>query len=336
MTRCLAIVTVTFLLALLNEDVFLLSQKSVNNEAHNSFGPMQNIPAGVFLLFLELVLSVIIASTVKLLSDDLNVFSILFFRYILSIPLLLLYGYYIHGRNILSINQKGILLLRISFGLIGLSCWYLTVIYLTLSVATVLLQTVPIFITIFAPFMTSERVGLRRFLAVIVGFIGVVILINPNLDGSFAYSGIGLFFGAGATIFGALMFITLRMLGAKDAPIPTALWYNFVGAVIFGCLAGFSNGIETFEIIIGESLWFLLIFIGISASFQQYLMAKSHQLAPVTTLAPVHYSAIPMSMFVGVLYFEEVIDTRFLLGTSIIVCATAYIFFRENIVKKNK
>ena len=313
----------------------MLSQKSVNIETHKVHHPVQNIPAGIFLLFLELVLSVVIASMVKLLSNDLNIFSILFFRYFLSIPLLLLYGYYAHGRNILSINQKGILLLRISFGLIGLSCWYLTVIYLTLSVATVLLQTVPIFITVFAPLMTSERVGLKRFSAVIVGFIGVIILINPNLDGSFAYSGIGLLFGAGATIFGALMFITLRMLGAKDAPTSTALWYNFVGAFIFGCLAGFSNGVSTFEIIMDESLWFLLIFIGISASFQQYLMAKSHQLAPVTILAPVHYSAIPMSMFVGVLYFGDVIDMRFLLGTAVIVCSTAYIFFRENIVKKN-
>ena len=177
---------------------------------------------------------------------------------------------------------------------------YLTVIYLTLSVATVLLQTVPIFITIFAPFMTSAKVGLRRFLAVIIGFTGVIILINPNLDGSFAYSVIGLLFGAGATIFGALMFITLRMLGSKDAPVPTAIWYNFIGAIVFGFLTSFTNGVSSLEIIVNEGFWLLLAFIGVSASFQQYLMAKSHQLAPVTVLAPVHYSAIPLSMFVGV------------------------------------
>ena len=314
----------------------MLSQKSVNIEAHKVHHPVQNIPAGIFLLFLELVLSVIIASMVKLLSNDLNIFSILFFRYFLSIPLLLLYGYYAHGRNILSINQKGILLLRISFGLIGLSCWYLTVIYLTLSVATVLLQTVPIFITVFAPLMTSERVGLRRFSAVIVGFIGVIILINPNLDGSFAYSGIGLLFGAGATIFGALMFITLRMLGAKDAPTSTAIWYNFIGAIVFGFLASFTNGAATLNIIISEGFWFLLVFIGVSASFQQYLMAKSHQLAPVTVLAPVHYTAIPLSMFVGVVYFGDVIDFRFLAGTLVIVCSTLYIFVRERVAEQKK
>jgi len=315
----------------------LLSQKSGNTDADNMYGPVQNISAGVFLLFLELVLSVVIASTVKFLSDDLNIFSILFFRYSLSLPLLLAYGIYTHGRNIFKIKQKQVLLARIIFGLIGLSCWYLSVIYLTLSVATVLLQTLPIFITIFAPFMTSEKVGLRRFLAVIVGFVGVIILINPNLDGSFAYSIIGLLFGAGATIFGALMFITLRMLGSKDSPIPTAIWYNFIGTIVFGLLASFTNGAATLNIIINEGFWFLLVFIGVAASFQQYLMAKSHQLAPVTVLAPVHYSAIPLSMFVGVLYFEDIIDFRFLVGTLVIVCSTLYIFIRERVAEqKNK
>ena len=312
----------------------MLSQKSVNTEADNTYGPTQNIPVGVFLLFLELVLSVVIASSVKFLSDDLDIFSILFFRYSLSLPLLLLYGFYVHGKNVFVVKQKGVLLARIIFGLIGLSCWYLTVIYLTLSVATVLLHTSPIFITIFAPFMTSEKVGLRRFLAVIIGFTGVIILINPNLDGSFAYSVIGLLFGAGATIFGALMFITLRMLGSKDAPVPTAIWYNFIGAIVFGLLTSFTNGVSSLEIIVNEGFWLLLAFIGVSASFQQYLMAKSHQLAPVTVLAPVHYSAIPLSMFVGVLYFGDVIDLRFLIGTAVIVCSTLYIFVRERVVKQ--
>jgi len=63
-------------------------------------------------------------------------------------------------------------------------------------------------------------------------------------------------------------------------------------------------------------------------------MAKSHQLAPVTVLAPVHYSAIPLSMFVGVLYFGDVIDLRFLIGTAVIVCSTLYIFVRERVVKQ--
>ncbi|MDG2374306.1 MAG: hypothetical protein P8L88_08575, partial [Paracoccaceae bacterium] len=128
----------------------MVGQKPTNLENRIETSPIQNIPLGVLLLFLELVLSVVIAGTVKFLSDDLNIFSILFFRYLLSLPLLLVYGLYIHGRSVFLIRQKGVMLARISFGLIGLSCWYLTVIYLTLSVATVLLQTVPIFITIFA------------------------------------------------------------------------------------------------------------------------------------------------------------------------------------------
>jgi drug/metabolite transporter (DMT)-like permease len=314
--------------------MFLVGQKPTNLENRIETSPIQNIPLGVLLLFLELVLSVVIAGTVKFLSDDLNIFSILFFRYLLSLPLLLVYGLYIHGSSVFLIRQKGVMLARISFGLIGLSCWYLTVIYLTLSVATVLLQTVPIFITIFAPIMTSEKVGIRRFFAVIIGVLGVIILIDPTLDGSFAYSGIGLLFGIGATVFGALMFITLRMLGTRDSPIPTALWYNFVGTIIFGCLAGFSNGASTLEIIADEGLWLMLVFVGISASFQQYLMAKSHQLAPVTILAPVHYAAIPISMIVGVLYFGDIIDLRFLIGTAVIVSSTLYIFVREQTVKK--
>ena len=80
-------------------------------------------------------------------------------------------------------------------------------------------------------------------------------------------------------------------------------------------------------------IWFVMILIGVASSAQQFLMAKSHQLASATVLAPVHYTAVPISIFIGVIFFNEVITLPFLTGTSVIIGSTWYILQREKIRK---
>jgi len=288
-----------------------------------------NVHLAVILLFFQIVLTICIAGLVKQLAPDVPVLFILFCRYFFCLPLLLLLGWFQRGRNLFQINQTGVLLKRIITGLLGLYFWFLAVIYLTLSTATVLSQTMPIFITLLAPFLTSETIGVRRIAAVFVGFLGVVILINPSWDGSSAYPALGLLFGLAAPFFGALMFIFLRVLGSGDAPISTSIWHNLVGSILFGILflingeglpdLSFDNGI----------IWTFLIVIGVASSFQQFTMALSHKLASATVLAPVHYSSIPVSVVIGIVFFGDNIDARFIVGTIIIIGSTWYIFLRE-------
>ena len=296
--------------------------------------PEQNVPLGALFLFSEIVISMGLAGLVKQISGDVSFFVIMFFRYLFSLPLLLVLGWHQRKREMLQVGQIKTLIARIVMGMLGLSTWFNAVIYLPISLATVLAQTMTIFITILAPLMLGESVGPRRIAAVLFGFLGVLVLVNPVTDSQVsAVAPIGLFFGLAAPFFAALMFIYLRKLGTTESPISTTLWYNFAGTFVFFILAladGFPiPGISADN----QFIWFVLIFTGLASSAQQFLMAKSHQLASATVLAPVHYSAVPASVVIGILFFNEMITLTFIAGTAVIIGSTSYIFQREQIRK---
>jgi len=296
--------------------------------------PEQNVPLGAFLLFSEIVISMGLAGLVKQVSGDVSFFVIMFFRYLLSLPLLFLLGWHQRRRHMLQVSQIKTLIARTIVGMIGLSTWFIAVIYLPISLATVLAQTMTIFITIMAPFMLAEKVGPRRLAAVLLGFVGVVVLVNPFAETpTTTVAPIGLVFGLAAPFFAALMFIFLRKLGKSEAPISTTLWYNIAGTVVFFALA-LGDGLPIPKLSFdNQFLWFVLVFTGLASSAQQFLMAKSHQLASATALAPVHYSAVPVSVLIGILFFNEVITLTFIAGTSVIIGSAWYIFQREQIRK---
>ena len=296
--------------------------------------PEQNVPLGALFLFSEIVISMGLAGLVKQISGDVSFFVIMFFRYLFSLPLLLVLGWHQRKREMLKVGQIKTLIARIVMGMLGLSTWFNAVIYLPISLATVLAQTMTIFITILAPWMLGESVGPRRIAAVLFGFLGVLVLVNPVTDSQVsAVAPIGLFFGLAAPFFAALMFIYLRKLGTTESPISTTLWYNFSGTFVFFILALADSfpipGISADN----QFIWFVLIFTGLASSAQQFLMAKSHQLASATVLAPVHYSAVPASVVIGILFFNEMITLTFMAGTAVIIGSTWYIFQREQIRK---
>ena len=149
----------------------------------------QSLPLGVIYLIIELILSFFIASIVKLLEPNIPIFQILLYRYLLSLPLLMIYGFAKYGLKIVKVNNIRLLLLRITCGFLGLAMWFLAVAKINISLATVLLNTMPLFITILSVIIARESVGLRRSVAVIVGFFGVVFIILP-INATFNFAGV--------------------------------------------------------------------------------------------------------------------------------------------------
>ena len=129
-------------------------------DSHSGSPPEQNVPLGVILLLSEIVISISISALVKQISGDVSFFVIMFYRYLASLPLLLLLGWHQRQANLLHVGQVKTLIVRIIMGTIGLSAWFNAVIYLPLSVATVLAQTMAIFITLMAPFFWVKKLAL--------------------------------------------------------------------------------------------------------------------------------------------------------------------------------
>ena len=158
-----------------------------------------------------------------------------------------------------------------------------------------------------------------------IGFAGTVILIEP---GTSDWNPLGVAYAVLATIFGSLVLIMLRRIGQHESPVTSAIWYNGVGAVIFVSYQLMFN--LPLPQASGDVL--ILVGLGVVASLQQIALAASHRFAPASTLAPLRYLSIPLSMGAGVMFFEELITTQFLGGSAIVIAASIFIVYRERVV----
>jgi len=280
-----------------------------------------NLPMGVVLSIGEILFTVAIAALVKLISGDISVFMILFFRYFFCIPLLLLTALLQRGRAAFRVESRTNLAIRSAMGLGSFGCLFAALQTIDLSKMTALLQTIPVFVTLLAPFLLGETVGWRRRMAVAIGFIGVVLIIDPS-TGNWLNKGVLL--GLASPFFGALMLLSLRRLGQTDHPSTTALWYNIIGAVVF---FGVSVSLDiawpdTVDILV------LLCLIGVMSSFQQFFLAHSYKLAPASVLAPLRYLSVPFGVGASVVFFDEILTPSFFIGTAILISASFFILKR--------
>ena len=285
-----------------------------------------NNKLGAVFLIGQIVMSLVLASMVKVLQPDFSVFVILFFRYLFCLPLLVAYAIYTRGAQFLNITNIRGLALRTGFGLLGLTMWFLSIIYLDISLATALSQTMPIFITGLSVLIAGEKVGLKRSALVFVGFLGVVVLIFPLTP---TVNLLGVFYALLGAFFSALMFVYLRVLGRTDPAVTTAIWYNSTGVVLAGIIALSFDGFDAIQQLSSLTPLYLLIALGVCASFQQFFLAQSHMYAQASMLAPLHFLAIPLGIGIGIMFFNESITLKFLMGTAIIIASTYYIVMRE-------
>jgi drug/metabolite transporter (DMT)-like permease len=283
---------------------------------------LTNLPLGVSVALGEITILVVVSALVKLVSDDIATTTILLFRYALCLPLLLATAVWQRGRSALNITKPRTLSIRITTGLISLACFYAALDLMPLSLVTVLFQTLTLFVTLLAPMMLGERVGWRRWTAVIVGFGGTLLLLNPAAGG---WTLTGILLGLGSPFFGALMMITLRRLGRHDSPATTAVWHNGVGAMVFAVIVIVADA----PLPTGKADMALLVAIGLLSSFQQFGLAFSHKLVPASILAPLHYLSIPMGIGAGIMLFGEVLTPEIIVGSAIIIASSIFILRRE-------
>ena len=285
-----------------------------------------NLPLGVTLSIGEVLFTVAIAAMVKFIANDISVFMILFFRYLLCIPLLLLTATFQRGAAAFRVQDKAKLALRSAMGLGSFGCLFSALQTIDLSKMTALLQTIPIFVTLLAPILLGETVGWRRRIAVLIGFLGAVLIVDPSNSNWFNK---GVLLGIASPFFGALMLLTLRRLGQTDHPSTTALWYNIIGAaVFFGVCLSLDIPMPK-----SEDIVLILCIIGVMSSFQQFFLAHSYKLAPASVLAPLRYLSVPFGVGASVIFFDETLTSSFFLGTATLIGASFFILKRS---EKNK
>ena len=187
---------------------------------------------GISLSSLAVVFGVLTGVLVKKLGSEVNIITVLFYRFLFSLPILFLFAISVRGWHFLQINQRCIMLFRVIFGCCGITFWFLSLRHMPLGMATALFQSSVIFITLLSPIFLGEKVGLYRWSAVLTGLSGVLIITNP-FSGDISWY---FLYGIGAALAGAVLSLLLRQLGKGDAPASVAIWYNLLGFAGLGAI----------------------------------------------------------------------------------------------------
>jgi|TARA_B000000475_G_scaffold268362_1_gene260699 drug/metabolite transporter (DMT)-like permease len=284
---------------------------------------------GIACTLTAVVFGLITGMLVKKVGTDVTVITTLFYRFLFSIPLLLIFAIIARRSSFLQINQKKTLFLRIIFGFSGITFWFLAVRAMPLGQATTLFQSSVIFVTLLSPVLLNEKVGRFRWTAVITGLIGIIIVTNPfSTSISFA-----VIYGILAAFSGAILAITLRHLGRSDSPTSIALWYNFSGAVIMAAvILCIPNQLSH----IGGQILYDLILLGIVASVLQIFFTTAYKYLDAVVVSSLRYIQIPLAAIAGYLLFSENMSLNQIVGALIVISSCLVIAWREFVRKKIK
>jgi len=262
----------------------------------------------------------------KYLSSDLPVLQITWARYFFTVAFTLPIMFFFFRKNLVWTDKPKLQLIR---GLILLTanvCFFYSISIISLAKALTLAFIAPLIVTAFSPIFLGEKVGFRRWSAVIIGFIGCMVVIRPGFVeinlASLAALGTGVMYG--------FYLIITRKLSSSDNPLLTLLLTGVVGAIIISFVMPFVWIKPTLN------QWSMMAAIGIFACVGHLFIILSLKYADASKLAPFSYFEIVTNIIIGYYFFSDFPDKWTFLGLFIIILSGIYISRRENIVKRLK
>jgi len=248
-----------------------------------------------------------------------------FYRHALALPLVL--GWIASGPGFASVRTRriGAHVWRSVIGTAGMALNFLTFTLLPLAEATVLLFTVPIFATILSAAVLKEKVGLHRWTAVLLGFAGVLIVVQP---GGTTLPAAGVAIGLCAALVVSGVSVTLRQIGRTESATTTVFWFTILSAVPLALL------LPLFGKLHDPATFGLLLGLGLTGGLAQLALTASLRLAPVSVVLPMDYSNLIWSALIGWLVFATLPSSALWLGAPLIIASGLYIAYREHRLRR--
>jgi drug/metabolite transporter (DMT)-like permease len=265
-------------------------------------------------------------SSVKWLTvSGMPTFEITFVRYGVQLVLLLVLFLPVSGMALLRTGNWKLELLR-GFCLLGVTLGnFIAMQYLPLTVTGAILFTMPLIVTVLSVPILGETVGWRRGLAVLAGFIGVLIIVRPGTD---AFHPATLLCVGGA-ICAALFAIVTRLLSKTDSAATQQVYSGLIALVVITPFA-FDGWVWPQD----GPTWFAFIAAGIAGMLAHQLNAIAIRYAPPSVLAPFSYTELLLLAFASWLIFKEPPDIWFFVGAPLIILSGLYIWLRERALHK--
>ena len=255
----------------------------------------------------------------KYLSAELSFFQITWARYFFTVFFTLPFMFFFFRRNLVWTSEPKLQFFR------GLTLFCANILFfysisvISMAKALTLAFVAPLITTALSPIFLNEKVGVRRWSAVIIGFVGSLIVIRPGFMelnlATIAALGTGFFYG--------IYLVITRRLHTSDSPLLTLLLTGVVGAVIASFLVPVVWISPTFN------QWSLLALMGIFACLGHLFLILSLKYADASKLAPLGYFEIVTNIILGHYFFGDFPNYWTWLGLTIIVCSGIYVSFRE-------
>lgn len=264
------------------------------------------------------ILFALMAVTVRLASDTLHTFEVAFFRnffgLIATLPLLIR-----HGPGLLKTDRLPRYVFRSVIGVLGMFCGFWAIGNLPLAQAIALSYSTPLFVTVAAVWWLGEQVRARRWIAVTVGFVGMLVIVRPGTEGFTTGSLVAVL----AAVLSAAVAIQIKQLSSTEPADRIVLWTTLLwvpmslGPALF--VWEWPSGIA----------WLWVIASGVLGTSAHLLWTRAIKLGDVSALTPISFVQLVVVALFGYLLFDERLDRWTVIGAVIIFAANAYIAHRE-------
>jgi drug/metabolite transporter (DMT)-like permease len=285
-------------------------------------GPAQHADRpllGIALMLMAMLMFMITDTIAKYLTDEIHPIEIVWSRYMSYLPVLVPLAIWRGIPKTFATPGLRVHIGRSVFMLASSIVFTLALSHLDLAFAVTVAFVSPLFVTALSMLFLGERVGARRWAAVVVGFLGVLIVIRPGLDFS-PWSLLPIL----SAFTWAISLILTRKTGS-DPPLTTLVYTTLIG------LAGSSvlvipvwtwPSLEAWVLMFVSAAWNL---VGLTVMFRAFAYA------PASTLAPYSYSSMLWSTIGGYLVFHQIPDLWTYVGGAIVVASGVYIWHRERV-----
>jgi len=271
---------------------------------------------GCFLLTLSDALS-------KLLTDRISIAQLLFGKYVVVVLFFLALAPFIGVWRVFSTEDWKAQATRAGLTVISSFLFLLGLRALPLSTCVMLSFISPIYMTALAPWVLGERVGIHRWAAVCLGFLGVIIISWPG-TGEFNFA---VLYPLAAALSGALRDLTTRRMTLRSTS-ESMIFYSVAAMMLAGGVA--AKG-EMSNVVASD--WFLLAVSGITSLIAFYTQVEAFRSAEAATIAPFKYSSLVWVTILDVLLWRHFPNWNVFIGAGIIILAMLYIYKRERTLK---
>ena len=283
----------------------------------NHLGAVYMILSVLFFSFMDILIKV---------TDEYDVGQIMFFRALFGlVPIFFLIPKN-RMKNFYKTKNIKLHFYRSFFGAIAMAAIFIGLRNLQLAEVTALAFSGPLWVVLFSMFFLSEKIRLKRWIAVGLGFIGVIIISKPGFDNLNFYYIYPIIFCIG---FAGVSILIRKLTLAGESIWLIAFYFSLVSGL--GGLLTIPLGLwkmpSTYDFI-------LLILIGLLGGIANLLLTQSYKLAEVTLTTPLKYLSLVIAIIFGFYFFEEIPSIHTLSGAALIVVSSAIIFIRENQLKK--